>query len=265
MVIHAGFEATFPSAVVNQSNLAPKKYIVVKNHVREIAKYKENPKLEESDHEQVIEEKTKARKRKSNVTQDKKENADASKISKSDLEELRQVYFQCKNVLTKIETKYGCLLNLTAETHDNSEDLDSEDDECKCSHNKRIAFDDNGEQILKDPVLEKHICVKKLKHDGRNPPLERSNLKIELTDTLEGNIMMLPDGLQELGNILKQPDINSELRRNVINKIKGIRQDYINELRYDKKLLVEQLKANPSDDLFGFEGTNLSTITGYPA
>ncbi|CAG5014651.1 unnamed protein product [Parnassius apollo] len=257
-----------PSVILPNTNLESKKYIVVKNHVRELTSRVQDEssgQKSKASYADITQQKgvIKKNKRKLSNCTESAEKINTCEINKSDLDELKAVYSQCKSVLKSIESKYGHLLNLINETqgiHSGSESFESEV-ECECSQNKKIVFDDEGKQIVKDTEFEKHICLKKLKCKQSKLPKENSNVEIEYESEKS---LDLPDSLNELGNLLKEPFINNQLRRTIINKIRGIRQVYINELKFDKQALVEKLKTN-SEEILEFKGTNLSTLAGYPA
>ncbi|CAH4027443.1 unnamed protein product [Pieris brassicae] len=179
-----------------------------------------------------------------------------TEISKEDLNELHTAYKKCKEVIKKIETKYGHLIH--------KDDILEENNTlnlCTCSFNKKIVFNEEGQQVTRDIVPELHICPKKprlLNPSTYNPlPKNQPNLLIE------HEVDSLPSDLKELSEILKDETIDIAYRNKIIQKIKLIRHDNINTMRYDRKILIEKLKVKP-DSLFKFKGANVSSIPGYP-
>ncbi|XP_045779287.1 uncharacterized protein LOC123876911 [Maniola jurtina] len=258
-----------------------KKYLVVKNHVREIAEaetsncensQKQSKMIEESSHKGK-----KPEKQLSSSSDECILKKGTNEMSVSDLEELKRVYKKCKSVLLKIESKYGHLLNSDDEeciTQKRKHVSDTEK-ECKCALNSKIVFSDDGEVVQAiGSSYNYHICPDRL------PPFKRYQLSQDICpDRLptykryqpaqdiqiesESFAVPLPDTIQELEKMLKEP-LTAILRQRVIDKIRFTRQVNLNMIRFDKKNLVEKLKANP-DEIIDFKGTNFSSIVGYPA
>lgn len=207
-----------------------------------------------------------SRKRKKSLSSssESKESVEVTNISPADLEELRSVYKKCKAVVKKIETKYGHLLNLDeSQPLKNSETDDNDDNnKCECTANKKIIFDDEGKEITAETDLENHICPKKLKirrcHVDISNLEPESNLQVEY-DTPD---LTLPEDLQSLSNILHDPNIELTYRNKVIHKIRMIRQEYIDEIRFNRKSLIEKMKSDP-EEMLDFKGTNLKSLPGY--
>ncbi|XP_072933249.1 uncharacterized protein [Epargyreus clarus] len=245
------------------------KYVVVKNHVREILP--ENQDSETLDDNEVAEKskvKNKKLKKKRKSQQALEPNSEDPCISKTDLDDLKHMYNKCKALLLKMEDKYGHLLDLedcskAKRRKYTTEESGSED--CSCSLVKKIIFDENGQQIEKQCQLENHICPKKkmnnynINNQYTNLPLKAPTVQVDY-DTINVN---LPETVTELENVLKDPNINRIHRKMVIDKIYLIRQEYMNEIRYERDSIIKQLKENP-DELLDFKGTNISSLPGYP-
>ncbi|CAF4880649.1 unnamed protein product [Pieris macdunnoughi] len=185
-----------------------------------------------------------------------------SEVSKEDLNELHTAYKKCKEVIKKIESKYGHLLQKDDTLlEDILEEENNTINLCTCSFNKKIVFNEDGQQVTRDIVPDLHICPKKPRFLNPSPfnplPKNQPNLLIE------HEFDSLPNDLNELSEILKDETIDVAYRNKVIQKIKLIRLDNINTMRYDRKILIEKLKVKP-DSLFEFKGANVSSIPGYP-
>lgn len=184
----------------------------------------------------------------------------ASKISNKDLEELRTVYNKCKSVIRKIEAKYGHLLNLDEPGCSRkliTYSTDGEETECHCKLNKKVVFDDDGKEIAVDTVPSDHICPKKSRYSRPQLP-PPDNLQIEYyNQTIE-----LPDDLQELREILQNPELEITYRNLVIQKMRSIKQDFVDEIRFNKRSIVDKIKEN-MEEILDFKGSNLSSIPGY--
>ncbi|KPI94286.1 hypothetical protein RR46_06737 [Papilio xuthus] len=262
MIVQDRLEGVIPEKL----NLASEEYVVIKNHVRELKNTKVKSEIQDENKDEVTEQKVlkfKNRKRKHSNSEIAEQSSKCCEINKDDLEELRTLYNKCKKVIRNIENKYGHLLNLFSEPQTTSSDLENIDGEekCTCEQNKRIIFDDEGKQILKDVEFDRHICVKNHERNYRNS-LPDVHVEYE-HETLQKDAIELPDDLIDLENILKNPATENKLRRRVINKIRGLRFDYIREIRFNRQMLVEKLKSNP-DELLTFSGSNLSSLSGYP-
>lgn len=198
-------------------------------------------------------------------TLEETDNVQVTQISENDLEELRSVYKKCKAVMKKIESKYGHLLNLQElegrkrkKKPSDSENIDL--NKCECPTNKKIVFDDDGKEITTETELGNHICVKKLKRTRSTDHVAINNVKVEY----EPEELSLPDDLQSLSDILHDPDIDITYRDKVIHKFRMLKQEYQDEIRFNKHMLIEKIKLNP-DEFLDFKGTNLKTIPGYVA
>lgn len=184
-------------------------------------------------------------------------------IDEGDLEELRTVYKKCKSVIRKIEAKYGHLLDLDEpdssrnrrKTTTNS--TDDEKGDCQCSLNKKIVFDDDGNEIVMETVPAEHMCPKKQSY-LQSQVSQPSDLQIEYYN----ESIQLPDSLQELKVILQNPEIEITYRNQVIQKVRLIRQEFLNELKFNKCSIIEKIKAN-MEEMIDFKGTNLSSLPGY--
>lgn len=193
-----------------------------------------------------------------------------NEICASDLEELKAVYKKCKDVMAKIESKYGHLMD--KEMNQNGLDKiskrkkikhDTEYDEksgCNCTSNKKIYFSDNGQEILEDGYnTQNHICLKRL--DSYDRLYSENNQHIEVE--YENENFIIPETIQELTDQLKNPFISNLYRNSVIGKIKSIRNENANILRFHKAEIIQNLKTNPDESLC-FPGANLSSLPGYP-
>lgn len=267
MVVQIESEAPEEVSSVTSTQMEPAKYVIVKNHVRELPPASQEKARDESPAEAAPAAEThakKKRKKSSKITKELPKTEDISsdistEISASDLEELRTVYKKCKEVINRIESKYGHLLGLDGTSSSSWEKQRSSDEyeaECTCSKNKKIVFDDDGQQVLQETVLENHVCPKTLKR--RHSDVERRTLDIQYEEPAA-----LPEDLQSLGLILKDSSINKSYRHKVIKKVKSIRLDYSNNIRFDKPNLIEKLKTNP-DEILDFKGTNFCDLPGYP-
>ncbi|XP_050682449.1 uncharacterized protein LOC126977855 [Leptidea sinapis] len=168
------------------------------------------------------------------------------KISKNDFVELRTAYLKCQSILEKFELKYGYF------------DSEHIEDTCRCTLNKKIVFDDEGERISRNAVPDLHTCKTQT---SCNSPVYQEHGYTNIT--LENDIDSLPNDITELGEILKDPAIKITLRKKVVEKLKVLRQENGMMLRFNKQVLLESVKANP-DELFTFEGSNLTLLPGYP-
>ncbi|XP_049887863.1 uncharacterized protein LOC126382138 [Pectinophora gossypiella] len=271
MVIQDDNETPLEVSTMKSSRLEATKYIIVKNHIRELPINDHKDAMHSSTEEDALKTEKKAKKsaKKAKTIQKGIEvNSDEKDtiISESDLEELRTVYKQCKSVLNRIETKYGHLLNLDGgASSSRKHNLKQEhyEEECHCTANKKIIFGEDGEQLLKEPIFDIHICPKKLKqrHSDHQPPAHNQNLAIEY----EEQNTTLPDDMKALSNILQDSDISISYRNKVIHKLKSLKFDHFNEIRFNRPALVEQLKSNPqTTEIFEFKGANLSSLPGYP-
>lgn len=210
------------------------------------------------------------RKNKKQTSSSSEETISDNEICASDLEELKAVYKKCKDVLTKIESKYGHLMD--KDNNQNSLDKrnkrkkikhDTESDEkseCGCTSNKKIYFSDNGQEILEDGYnTQNHICLKRLKSYDRFYCENNQHIEVEH----ENEKFIIPETLQELTDLLKDPFISNSYRNSVIEKIKSIRNENFNILRFHRAEIIQNLKTNPDESLF-FPGANLSSLPGYP-
>lgn len=277
MVIQEGTETPVEVPLIKKpALLQPKKYIIVKNHVREISDSEENVSMEISKQE-------KRKKKNKSIETSKEEPSSASSsenenrqsalpntIEKSDLQELVTIYRKCKAIINKIELKYGHLINLNEETLEESFNSknrskrkrdDSETEDCDCEINRKIVFDELGNQSVKMSSKLGHICIHKLRKKNFD--------KEQFADESQDNIQIeyegedeLPHDLASLYYILRNLNLDKQYRNKVIGKVKQIRQEYINVLRFNRPSIVEQLKINP-EAILDFKGTNLSTINGY--
>lgn len=268
MVVQLESEAPEETRIQKHTLMESKKYVVFKNHVREI---KEQP-ARISNIENITEDTEKKTRTVENKqfkqrSPSPESNQVISSISNEDLEELKTVYKKCKSVITKIERKYGHLLDLDEQnefTNCKRRKLNSSDiycQECKCVPNKKILFTEDGEKLLQiDTKLEKHICSHNKSNYNKNK-YGHSNEYIEIDyETVEP---ILPETIQELTEILKDPKTRATLRNKVIAKVKYLRYENLNTIRFNKESLVQQLKSNP-EEIIDFKGTNISNLEGYP-
>lgn len=151
-------------------------------------------------------------------------------------------------------TKYGSFVAHDVPLAKKRKLLDSDnsenEEECQCTANTKTVYDDDGNPIKVDNTLEKHICPKKFK-SNKQIQIDQNETEIEL-----------PDDIKVLSEILKDPHLSALHRYKIIDKVKILRQDYMNQIRFEKKALIEQLKGNP-DAILRFKGTNLSSLLGY--
>lgn len=277
MVVHEDVGVPMEIPTEKRSRREPKKFIVVQNHVREIistGKKASNTEFDINTTCQITENVSERLRKKpskninikapsltSLTVTEESTNAKPSEISNSDLEELRTVYNKCKEVIKKIETKYGHLLNVITDTSSDplkNNTNDEVDEECRCSMNKKIIFKDDGEQETIDTDKQGHICLKKLKRASIDTPSISRNIEIQYSE----NDLQLPDDLETLSNMLKNPGIEITYRNKIIEKVKSLKQELLNEIRFNKHSLIEKLKVNPYEVL-DFKGTNLASLPGY--
>lgn len=262
MVIQGHSETPIEVSVIKSPHMESKRFVIVKNHIRELTTENEDLDNEENLPKRVRKSLKKTSKAHTSDTEIKS-HKDVSEISASDLEELRSVYKQCKAVIKKIETKYGHLLNLNdtkpARKYNSKEKGYVE--ECSCGLNKKIVFDDDGQQIEKDTTLDCHVCPKKLKR--RNSTTYNANSDRNVNVQYEETVKTLPDDIPSLVNILRNPEISVTYRNEVVNKARIVKQELLNELRFNKPSFKEKLKSNP-EEVFEFAGANLFSLPGYP-
>lgn len=272
MVVHEDSETPVDVAIIRKPLLEQKSYVIVKNHVRELIKTDESTCPVMTSKEKSPQPLENVRKKSKSNKKSKKtalipvtspeygdETNDATEIDKNDLEELRTVYKNCKEVMKKIEAKYGHLLDLDGKGGSSScKKRKFNTEECTCKPNTKIVFDDDGKQSMVKTVPEKHICTKKTNKCHSEMKTRSRSIAVEYSD----NETVLPDNLPELDTLLQDPDINKTIRNRIVEKMRMIKQEYVNELRFNKHSIIEKLKSNP-DEVLRFKGTNLSTIPGY--
>lgn len=262
MVIQGQSETPTVASVIKSSHMESKRFVVVKNHIRELTI--ENEDLDDEENSPKRAKKTLNKTSEVHTSETEiKSHKDVSEISASDLEELRSVYKQCKAVISKIETKYGHLLNL-CDTKPAKKDKSKERgyvEECSCGLNKKIVFDDDGKQIEKETTLDCHVCPKKLKQKNSSTYNTNSDRKVSVQ--YEETVKILPDDIPTLGSILQNPEISVTHRNKVVNKARIVRQELLNQLRFNKPSIKEKLKSNP-EEIFEFAGANLFSLPGYP-
>ena len=277
MVVHEDSETPVEVAIIRKPLLEQKSYVIVKNHVRELLKTDESTSSVITSKEKSPEPLENVRKKKSKSDKKAKkteqipvtsagcddETNNTTEIDKNDLEELRTIYNKCREVMIKIESKYGHLLD-DSEAGPSSRKKrkfyteESTANECDCKLNTKIVFDDDGKQSTVETVSEKHICAKKVNKRQTEMQTRSKAIEIEYTE----NETSLPDNLPELASLLQNPELKRTLRNEIVEKMRIIKQDYVNDIRFNKHSIIEKLKANP-DEVLGFKGTNLSTIPGY--
>lgn len=277
MVVHEDNEEPVEVALIRKPLLEKKPFVIVKNHVREIINYDDStssvhtkregspPSSKKVQKEKRITNKRHKTKEVSISASESEENANNDVVIDSqDLQELKLVYTKCKEVMRKIETKYGHLLDLESEVGPSSSrkrkanTAELTDSECDCKLNKKIVFDEDGQQKSIENVSDKHICVKKVKQPQSEMKTRSKTIAIEYTE----KEVSLSDNLQELGKLLQNPNLEKPLRNKIVDKIRMLKQDYVNEIKFNKPALIEKLKTNP-DEVLDFKGTNLSSIIGY--
>lgn len=265
MVVQLESEELEETRIQKHTLMESKKYVIFKNHVREI---KEQPaktiNIENVTENTEKEARTAEKKRFKQGSSSPASSQVISSISNEDLEELKTVYKRCKSVITKIERKYGHLLDLDEQnefTNCKRRKLNSNESrqECKCVPNKKILFTEDGEKLSQvDTKLENHICSH---NNSSKNKYQHSNEHIEIDYETVGPI--LPETIQELTEILKDPKIGANLRNKVIDKVRYLRYENLNTIRFNKVSLVKQLKSNP-EEIIDFKGTNISNLEGYP-
>ncbi|CAH0402447.1 unnamed protein product [Chilo suppressalis] len=184
----------------------------------------------------------------------------SSGIDKHDLDELKAVYMKCKAVMMRIESKYGHLLNIsendTKDSKEISEDTEDTSDKCECKTTKKIVFDEDGKIINTDISLDKHICPKKLKRKYSDAELTNNvQVEYEIPELISDNIGVL-------SNILQDPGLEITYRNKILHKIKLLKQECTNEMKFNKKSLINRVKTNPNE-IFEFKGSNLNELPGY--
>ncbi|XP_063370885.1 uncharacterized protein LOC134659149 [Cydia amplana] len=265
MVIHEDSECPVEIAVIRKPEiLEPKKYLMINNHIRELINKEDSPSDDSSSDQQLEEEgnedskkrgRTSSKKSKKRKTESE-DNTKVNEISESDLSELRTVYQNCLAVINKIELKYGHLLNIDTPGHSRLQngyncDGGQRYNECHCIKNKKIVFDDDGQQHTQE--IEDHIC----------PPMPKKYAKpaeCSVTTDSEDYNLSLPDDLPSLAKLLQDPELNH--RNKVIDKIKSIKQDHLNELRFNRPAIIQAIKRDPNEVL-GFLGVNFASLPGY--
>ncbi|GBP59449.1 hypothetical protein EVAR_80776_1 [Eumeta japonica] len=296
MVIHEDFEAPIEVPVIKKpALLIPNKYVMMKNHIREVAASDESEKhvSEISNHtEHSVEKKRNKELCESQMSSQESvlcfNEESSSEITKSDLEELATVYRKCKRILKKIESKYGHLLNLDdGETSHTSAGNESDTEKrkrklkinqcndnteietpCTCHMKKKIVFDDYGEQVQLSPRKANHICLKKLKNYRENyikiggkcekmKDHSTEDLKIEQEESDS-----LPDDIVSLSKLLQNDDMGISYRKKIIDKMKMLTKEHNFELQLSKQTLIRQLKECP-EDVIEFKGSNLFSLPGY--
>ncbi|XP_041983167.1 uncharacterized protein LOC121736150 [Aricia agestis] len=240
-----------------------KKYIVVKNHVREIQSIKTDETTTETSAEEkdnsTKEVKVKKKKSKKSRSSSGSENS-ACEISVNDLNELRSVYSKCKAVIKKIETKYGHLLQTDEQSCSRISKHRLSSTECHCGSKRKIVYDDDGKQLYQNIDAEHHICPENVLNPTKSMHRSPGPLNVTMEDETSYE---LPDTISELNEMLREKQISNYLKHQIMQKMKYIREDHINILRYEKPSIIEKLKSN-SSDIFEFEGSNLSSLPGYP-
>lgn len=277
MVAQEDSEKRMEEAINRKPLSDQKSYIIVENHVKELSNTTQNTTYtgfsQENSRVGLKRKATTTRKKfkKQKKIQEKPTTSSDSdnnnpnaiiEIDSSDLNELKTLYTKCKEVMQKIESKYGHILNLNSKEGPSGclmkETVHSEsnEDKCHCKTKKKIVFDDEGRQSLVD-VSGNHVCVRNTNYVSTAP--SHRNIAVEYEDPELG----LPETIRELRELLKDPDIETTYRNRIFEKIRTLRTEYNNEIKFNKPNLIEQLKTNP-DDLLNFKGTNLSSMLGYP-
>lgn len=259
MVIQGQSEIPIEASAIKVPQMESKKFVIVKNHVRELTIEDEDANNEEISQKRVKKSLKKTSKAHTSDTE-KNTQKNVSEISASDIEELRSVYKQCKAVISKIETKYGHLLNLHDTNSARHYKLKEKGyvEDCSCGLNKKIVFDDDGQQIEKETTLDGHVCSKKLKRTNSNTNSD-GNVSVQYEETDQ----MLPDDIHSLVNMLRNPKMSVTHRNRVVNKTRIVKQELLNEVRFNKPSFKEKLKSNP-EEIFEFAGANLFSLPGYP-
>lgn len=262
MVIQSQSETPIEVSVIKASHMESTRFVIVKNHVRELTIENEDLDNEENSKKHMKRSLKKGSKERTPETEINTHKV-VTEINASDLEELKSVYKQCKALVTKIETKYGHLLDLndtkSAKKHKAKEKGYVE--ECSCGLNKKIVFDDDGQQIEKETIFDCHVCPKRLKRQNSNTYNTNSDRNVSIQ--YEETVTSLPDDIPSLVKILQNPEISVTCRNEVVYKMRTLKQDLLNELRFSKPLFKERLKSN-SEEIFEFAGANLFSLPGYP-
>ncbi|KAG7309128.1 hypothetical protein JYU34_005048 [Plutella xylostella] len=255
MVVHVAESRIKPELKVNKPQQSSNKEYVVTDYVSEFPPIENMEADVVTPQENISSSPSKKRKRKiskiskSEDLQTSPAQNNQDTISKSDLEELRRVYEQCKAIVDKIESKYGHLLELNTKqcvnTSENAENM-----KCKCKLSKKIVFDDSGNQMNIENPSPIHICHLK-------PANQLSNVQVEYTPDAT-----LPEDINSVRDLLKSPQLDKAYRDQLIWKMKSLKEEYMTELRFNKQILIEELKKDPNEHL-QFNGTNLSSLTGY--
>ncbi|KAI8437442.1 hypothetical protein MSG28_011765 [Choristoneura fumiferana] len=261
MVIHEESESPVEISVIRKpAILEPQKYVMVSNHVREIPNYigeqtNDNPVsdrlVETAENVSSKPSKKKAKKRK---IVSSGEDSDATHISNSDLTELRTIYHKCLEVINKIETKYGHLLNIEKPGYRKTLEAEQLDDEqvCSCTKNKKIVFDDDGTQHTIEVPDEDHICPtisKKL--------LPVVSQKCGVEEDFEDYISTIPDDLPSLSKMLHDPELSLHNRNKIVQKMNTIKFDNNHEIRFHRPALIQSIKQDP-DLVLGFKALGLT-------
>ncbi|XP_059051836.1 uncharacterized protein LOC131846523 [Achroia grisella] len=254
--------------------------VVVKNHMKELKRNViENVSVDETS--QSLRQRIKRKKRsrdnstesenKSTTSGNSDENLkkypdNNSVVCPSDIEELRSIYNKCRTIVEKIEKKYGHLLNIPGSSSNQfsnqnesieDEEIDIED-KCTCTKRRKIIYDDDGIEISKETDLDTHICPSKLKSHSNKHTVENVLIEYEADHSRP----TLPDDIPSLSAMLHDPHLEITCRNQIVQKMKLMKQEYANEIRFNKPALIELLKTEP-DEVFEFKGTNLITLKGY--
>lgn len=271
MVVHEDNESSMEVGAIKKPLIERKSYVIVKNHVKELPKTQKSCSINENEFNDIsvnngakkISRKTvkKHKKIEETVSNVPSASTQCTEIDSNDLNELRTTYIKCKEVIKKIEKKYGHLLDLDDSESGSSKSkkrhTDTPNCECQCIKKQKIIFDDEGKQSTVDMYTDIHICIDKLKN-ANDPQTRPNNIEVEYQD-IE---IDLPDNLKELYDILHDSSIEKTHRNKVLEKIRALKQEYNNEIKFNKPTLIEKLKSN-CYEVLDFKGTNLSIITGY--
>ncbi|KAJ2944012.1 hypothetical protein O0L34_g8337 [Tuta absoluta] len=292
MVIQDESDAPVEVSVMKTPHSDAKKYVIVKNHVRELpisdrASSGHTTAQDDSSESELNAKKLKkSAKKESKVInkdthvippQNESEHARNVQLDVASLvQELRREF---REGFSKIQAKLDQIMQLiepgSSSQRNNLTESTAEED-CQCKLNTKIIFDEDGQQKSAcEPTPENHVCLKKLKRKysdvAKNIDIhtlamaQKSNADTRNLDVeYEEQNVTLPEDLVSLTNILQDSDIAISYRNKVIDKVKLLKQEHLNEIRFNRPSIIEKLKSAGNNEVFEFKGANICSLPGYP-